>query len=142
MVAVETLALAIRQNPEIIGIKIGGEETKLFQYADDTTAVLSDIDSAQALCNLLEVFNNLSGLVINSSKTKGMWIGSSTDKISKPFGIKWRDEPTKAVGDYYSDIKLLREKIFFERLDSVKKLINIWSSRCLSIYGKVTIIKS
>ena len=143
VVAVETLALAIRQNPEIIGIKIGGEETKLLQYADDTTAVLSDIDSAQALCNLLEVFNNLSGLVINSSKTKGMSIGSSTDKISKPFGIKWRDEPTKAVGVFYSYyIKLLREKIFFERLDSVKKLINIWSSRCLSIYGKVTIIKS
>ena len=31
---------------------------------------------------------------------------------------------------------------FIERLDSVKKLINIWSSRGLSIYGKVTIIKS
>ena len=46
VVAVETLALAIRQNPEIIGIKIGGQETKLLQYADDTTAVLSDIDSA------------------------------------------------------------------------------------------------
>ena len=113
VVAVETLALAVRQNTEIIGIKIGCEETKLLQYADDTTAVLSDIDSAQALCNLLEVFNNLSGLVINSSKTKGMWIGSSTDKISKPFGIKWRDEPTKAVGVFYSYyIKLLREKIF------------------------------
>ena len=41
--AVETLALAVRQNTEIIGIKIGGEETKLLQYADDTTAVLSDI---------------------------------------------------------------------------------------------------
>ena len=80
MVAVETLALAIRQNPEIIGIKIGGEETKLFQYADDTTVVLSDIDLAQALFNLLEVFKNLSGLVINSSKTEGMWIGSSRDK--------------------------------------------------------------
>ena len=77
VVAVETLALAIRQNPEIIGIKIGGEETKLLQYADDTTAVLSDIDSAQALFNLLEVFKNLSGLVINSSKTEGIWIGSS-----------------------------------------------------------------
>ena len=47
VVAVETLALAIRQNPQIIGIKIGGEETKLLQYADDTTAVLSDIDSAR-----------------------------------------------------------------------------------------------
>ena len=29
------------------GIKIGQEETKLFQYADDTTAVLSDLNSAQ-----------------------------------------------------------------------------------------------
>jgi len=29
-----------------------------------------------------------------------------------------------------------------ENLDSVKKLINIWSGRSLSLYGKVTIIKS
>ena len=142
VVAVETLALANRQDPEIIGIKIGGDETKLLQYADDTTAVLSDIDSAQALFNLLKVFKNLSGLVINSSKTEGMWIGSSRDKTSKPFGVKWPDEPIKALGVYYSfDIKLARKK-FIERLDSVKKLINIWSSRGLSIYGKVTVIKS
>ena len=39
-------------------------------------------------------------------------------------------------------LKLLKEKNFIERLDSIKKLINIWSSRGLSIYGKVTIIKS
>ena len=42
VVAVETLSSTIRQNPEIIGIKIGGEETKLLQYGEDTTAVLSD----------------------------------------------------------------------------------------------------
>ena len=143
MVAVETLALAIRQNPEIIGIKISGKETKLLQYADDTTAILSDIDLAHALFNLLKVFKNLSGLIINSSKTEGMWIGLSRSKTSKPFGIKWPDEPIKALGVYYSyDIKLLHEKNFIERLDSVKKRINIWSSRGLSIYGKVTIIKS
>ena len=72
-----------------------------------------------------------------------MWIGSSRDKTSKPFGIKWPDEPIKALGVYYSYvIKLLHEKKFIERLDSVKKLINIWSSRGLSIYGKVTVIKS
>ena len=139
VVAVETLALAIRQNPEIIGIKIGGEETKLFQYADDTTAVLSDIDSAQALFNLLEVFKNLSGLVINSSKLTECGSGRLEIKL----GIKWPDEPIKALGVHYSyDIKLLHEKNFIEILDSVKKRINIWSSRGLSIYGKVTIIKS
>ena len=44
VVAVETLAIAIRQNTEIRGIRIGEDETKLLQYADDTTAVLSDTD--------------------------------------------------------------------------------------------------
>ena len=60
----------------IKGILIGKEETKLLQYADDTTAVLSDRDSAYALFNLLDVFRKLSGLKINTSKTEGMWVGS------------------------------------------------------------------
>ena len=34
------------------------------------------------------------------------------------------------------------KKNFQEKVDSIKKLTNIWSSRGLSIYGKVTIIKS
>jgi len=41
VIAVETLAIAIRQNSDIKGIYIGDEqETKLLQYADDTTAIL------------------------------------------------------------------------------------------------------
>jgi len=67
---VETLAISIRQNTEIKGILIGKEETKLLQYADDTTAVLSDRDSAHALVNLLDIFRKLSDLKINTSKTE------------------------------------------------------------------------
>ena len=73
VIVVETLAIAIRQNTVIRGITIGKEETKLLQYADDTTVVLSDMDSARALFTLLDVFKELSGLRINSSKTEGMW---------------------------------------------------------------------
>ena len=40
---------------------IGNEETKLLQYADDMTAVLSDVNSAKALFDLLEVFKRPSG---------------------------------------------------------------------------------
>ena len=71
-VAVEILAIAIRQNSAIKGITIGEKETKLLQYADDTTAVLSDINSAQTLFKLLDDFKRLSGLEVNLTKT-GMW---------------------------------------------------------------------
>ena len=143
VVAIESLAIAIRKNPGIRGITIGKEETKLLQFADDMTAVLCNINFARALFDLLEVFKKPSGLMINTTKTEGMWIGSSRENKSKPHGIKWPNEPIKALGVHYTyDFKLLHEKNFIERLDSVKKLINIWSSRGLSIYGKVTIIKS
>ena len=81
--------------------------------------------------------------MVNSTKTEGMWIGSSRGNKTKPFGIKWPSEPIKSLGVFYSyDQKLLREKNFIEKLDSIKKLMNLWSSRGLSLYGKVTIIKS
>ena len=59
-----------------------------------------------------------------------MWFGSTKENKAKPLRIKWPNEPIKALGVYYTyDVKLLREKNFIERLDSIKKLINIWSSR-------------
>ena len=72
-----------------------------------------------------------------------MWVGSLRNNKSKPFGIRWSGEPIKALGVYYSyDTKLLHENNFIERLDSVKELVNLWSSRGLTVYGKVTVIKS
>ena len=140
----ETLAIDIRQNPAIKGIFIGKEEAKLLQlYTDDTTVELADTNSATVLFQLLDLFKNISGLKINSTKTEGMWIGSSKENKAKLLGIKWPNEPIKALGVYFTyDPKLLKEKNFIERLDSIEKLINIWSSRGLSVYGKVTIIKS
>ena len=44
LLVIETLAISIRKNPEIEGIKIGYNDTKVLQYADDTTAVLSNLD--------------------------------------------------------------------------------------------------
>ena len=143
LIVVETVAIAIRQNPDIKGIVIGEEETKVLQYADDTTATLADVDSAKSLFKLMEIFQNISGLSINSSKTEGIGIGSLRGKREEPFSIKWPKTPIKALGvDFTYDPKLLKEKNFIEWPDSIKKLINIWSLRGLSLYGKVTIIKS
>ena len=72
LLAVETLAIAIRANVEIKGIVINREETKLLQYADDATAALSNLESAHKLFQLLVKFKELSGLKVNSSKTEGL----------------------------------------------------------------------
>ena len=82
------MAISIRQNVDIKGIKIGNYEANLLQFADDTTAILSDENSAKTSFEVLEVFKNFSGLEINSSKTEEMWIGSLKRKDEKPFGIK------------------------------------------------------
>ena len=121
VLAAEALAIAVRQNKAIIGINIGKEETKLLQYAYDMTATLSDINSLVVLLDLLKVYKNASGLTINCTKTEGMWIGSLRNNKTKPLGLKWPDEPIKALGVYYSyDEKLLREKNFIENLDKIK----------------------
>ena len=73
--AVEILAIAIRNQENIKGLTIDGLETKLLQFADDTTAVLSDLDSARALFGLFERFEKASGLKLNVTKTEAMWIG-------------------------------------------------------------------
>ena len=92
---------------------------------------------------LQHFFKSVSGLMINCTKTEGMWIGSARYNKSKPFEIKWPDEPIKALGVYFTyDMKLLHGKNFIKKLDSFKKHINIWSFKCLSIYSKVTVIKS
>ena len=124
--AAEALAIAVRQDATIKRIFVEGEETKLLQSADDMTAVLADVSSAQALFDVLEIFKKASGLTINFIKTEGMWIGSSKNNKAKPFGIKWPSEPIKALGVFYTyDQKLLLEKNFLENLDKIKKLLNV-----------------
>ena len=105
--------------------------------------MLSNLDSANVLFQQLNLIKNLCGLEVNSSKTEGMWIGSLEKNEETPLGIKWPSEPIKALGVFFTyDHTLIYEKNFREKLDNMKKLTNIWSSRGLSIFGKVTIIKS
>ena len=88
IIAVEILAIAIRNREDIKGITIGGLQTKLLQFANDTTAVLSDLDSARALFGLLEFFEKASGLKLNVKKTEAMWIGSLQNCEYEPLGVR------------------------------------------------------
>ena len=59
VVAIESLAIAIRKHPAIRGIMTGNEETKLkLQYADDMTAVLSDMTQLKLFSTFLKSLRN------------------------------------------------------------------------------------
>ena len=60
--AVEILAIAIRSDSNIRGVKVGDEETKVLAYADDLTATLSDIPTVERLLAVLNAFKRCSGL--------------------------------------------------------------------------------
>ena len=140
--AVEILAIAIRSQDDIKGIKLNNLETKLLQFADDTTVVLSYLHSARALFVLLDCFEKVSGLKLNVAKTEAMWIGSLQNCENEPLGVKWKT-CVKFLGIFITyDVQILVEKNFKKRLKKIRNAINLWKSRGLSIHGKVKIIKA
>ena len=120
IIAVELLAVAIRSCSEISGIKIDAKEFKMVQYADDLTALVSDIRSAQHLFKLLDQFEKCSGLKLNYTKTEAMWIGTSRNITETPLALKWR-KTVRAFGVHfsYNNEESLQKK-FYDKLRGIK----------------------
>ena len=78
LIAIEIMAISITTNEQIEGVKIGEDETKYLLYADDMTATLANISSVEKVIQTLDNFEKCSGLKMNLSKTKAMWIGNGS----------------------------------------------------------------
>ena len=93
---VEIMGMMIRQNKNIRGIRIGGEEICLLQYADDTVIFLDGTEkSLKSALDLLFQFSKYSGLKPNYDKTRAIWIGSkinSKDTMYNESGINWTND--------------------------------------------------
>ena len=143
-IGVEFLANAIRSTNDIKGIEIDDTNTiKLTQYADDTTVFLRDVRSLNNLFSLLARFENCSGLRINQSKPELLWLGSLRYRKDTLFNLRLSEEPIYALGVHFSyDEQLAAKKNFFDRLDPLRRILNIWSSRDISIYGRINVVKT
>ena len=79
---------------------IGASKPRPIQYADDTTGVLKDDASLKALLDVIEDFEKISGLKINTSKSECMGIGEARGRKGDFFGLKWPERPIKCLGVY------------------------------------------
>ena len=142
ILAAEILAISIRKNPMIQGIEIDKEKFKIAQFADDTTIFLSNPKSVKLLIDTLDKFEILSGLKINLAKTEALWLGSLKKSTQNPFGITC-SPCVKVLGIHFSyNKKLAEERNFNKILPEMRQIINLWKTRNLTLFGKVTIIKS
>ena len=95
----------ISNNPKIKGIQVKDTAFKISQFADDTTLILNGKqESLSAALNTLEHFGTLSGLKINTEKTKIIWIGKkkfSSDKLI-PRNFDWNIATFNLLGIKFS----------------------------------------
>ena len=143
VIADELLACAIRSDKSIKGLSINSNEFKLSQYADDTTCFVRDTISASNLFKKLDLFRLCLGLELNTSKTEALWLSSNKHRTDTPFGIRWPKDYVNALGICFSsDENISYSKNLQPKLISLEKCLNVWSSRDLTLYGKINIVKS
>ena len=143
----EILSLLLKNNKDIRGINIEGIEYRLTQFADDTTLFLDGTkESLQATLNVLEIFGSISGLKMNTEKTKIIWIGHkkySEDQYNVTLELDWGSRNFVLLGLYYDvNLKQMVEINFRKCLNTAKGIISQWRKRNLTPIGKIAVIKT
>ena len=142
----EVLADAIRNDNNIKGITVDGQEIKISLYADDTTLILDGSRASfQNSLQVLELFSLISGLRLNYKKTEVLWIGAnagSEEKLCPEHDLKWMKNKVKTLGVWLSTDPIITKKANYdEKLTKLKASLSCWELRRLSLLGKISVKK-
>ena len=145
ILCVEILAWKIRQDDKVKGFNLGNYVQKLDFYADDLTAYLDGSESSlRRLIFILDEFHKISGLKINLSKCKAVWIGRyrfDQRTICAELKLAWSNK-FKLLGiDFDSDLSEM-DNNFRKKIKEIDRLYKNWLYRHLTPIGRVTVIKS
>ena len=76
IIGVELLSLKLKANHDIYGIIINEVESLISLYADTFLILVGSEHSLREAPECFESFYKVSGLKMNSSKTKAVWVGN------------------------------------------------------------------
>ena len=151
VLCIEILLVAIRSNPRIEpytffkGLSHETITSKTEAFADDVTLTLPYKETS--LREAITMFNNfskISGLTLNQGKTQVMVIGKQTDpsvKLAPDLGLNWVNEITILGIKLYPDPEQMISN-FDDKVDDIKQLLNRWTFRNLTVFGRIQIVKS
>jgi hypothetical protein len=141
LLCAEILAIAIKQSKDIKGFCYKRKEIKQFFLDGSEKSVRNTV-------NLLNNFTKISGLKVNYNKSELAPLGRSRMEIythNCSQDMKITVDKMKILGitiptnEKYEDLIKLN---YDEKNIKIKNIIQSWSKRSLTLFGKVTIIKS
>ena len=150
----EILGNAIRNDSNVKGVKLKNRNAesilKMSQYADDTIFLENHQESIRNVIDLIKKFYLISGLKMNTSKTKIACIGKNRHAVQGQIkhkfpDLQWVTDKIHILGitiPLSSNDTLLRELNYTPKLIEMKNTFNKWKKRKLSLYGKNVIIKN
>ena len=136
------------QNEIIKGLCIEGVEIKLSLFADDTDSFLEGETGIEELFRELGAFGRVSGCCCNKDKTVCVPLGKAKSKnhnnIKNLLGESAVVNRFTALGVSF-DNESLRNVVntnYESKLEKADEWVKKWSRRYLTIYGKITIVKT
>uniref|UniRef100_A0A3B5R0Z3 Reverse transcriptase domain-containing protein n=1 Tax=Xiphophorus maculatus TaxID=8083 RepID=A0A3B5R0Z3_XIPMA len=144
VLAIEPLAMAVRANTGISGIRIGGRDHLISLFVDHTIFFMSNLKiSIPKLLHLIKEFCEFSGYTINNSKSELMFLNEEERRspiVTTPF-------KTTTKGFTYLGIKVtpsLNEisiTNYNPLVEKVTEMLNRWSNLPISIIGRINLLK-
>ena len=147
LLLIEILAIELRANKGIKGIKISQVEYLLAQFADDLNLFLQfDEIVWQNVMNVFDVFEECTGMRVSYDKTTIYRLGSLKDTDAKFYSrrkIQWTNQPVNILGIWVdNDHDKCMEKNFDSLIARVNSILEIWKMRDLSLMGKILILNT
>ena len=152
LIVAQVLTFKIQHNNRIKGLKISGVEILLSLFADDTDIFMqASAVCVEALFEELRAFGTVSGCNPNISKTKCIPLGKTRNNhslisaLSESYGPNFVVNNFTALGvDFSNSLSVTNISIsnYNDKISKANTWISRWNRRSLSIYGKITIIKS
>ncbi len=137
------MAKNIRNNTDIIGFDCNGKNIKQSLYADDTTLMVSNLESLENALNTVHRFSSVAGPRLNIEKTEGILLGPLKNSINELSGVKFTNETVRCLGIYLGHNKEQnKEKNWLEKIEKIKLIFERWKNRSLTIFGKILVIKT
>ena len=149
VLVIETLALQLRTNQNIVGFTIENEKLISSHYSDDAVIKITQNRCFKEVYKDLQLYEEGSGAKINYGKTKGLWLGKWKNRTDDPFQelytdhnhkITWTSGNVRHLGIYVGNENPALQT-FHELVPKIKKRLNFWKPLKLPILAKARVIE-